>query len=88
MANRQMQQRRMGPQQQAAAHQSGDEPDDYGSQTDTPGETTRPTRGEALDSPDPIPGNSDVNTGALDQSIEARLDELIAWKLQQQLGMT
>ena len=75
MVNRQTQQCRTGSQQQAAAHQSGDEPDDYGSQTDTPGETTRPTRDKALFSPDPIPGNSNINTGALDQSIEAGLDE-------------
>ena len=70
-----------GSQQQATAHQSGDEPDDHGSQTDTPGKQTRSTRGKALVMPDPIPGNSDVNTRVLDQSIEA-------WKLQQQLGMT
>ena len=63
-ACRQMQHCRMGSQPQAAAHQSGDESDDYGSQTDTQGEPTRLTRGEALVTPDPIPGTSGVNTGS------------------------
>lgn len=81
MANRQTQQHRPAPVDPSV--QSADDDEQLGGVADTQPGVNKPRRTESVSEPLP-----DVNTGmnsfALDPELDARLNELLAWKMQEQ----